>query len=117
MSEKRMKRARITAANATAPHLASEQVQRLVALAALSDDAIDVPDPDAPEIADWSGAVRGKFYKPVKTLKSLRLDADVLAWFQAQGPGYQTRINRVLREAMLHDVRHAAAKRAGKSGG
>ena len=52
-----------------------------------------------------SGAVRGKFYRPVKKLKSLRLDEDVLAYFQAQGPGYQTRINRVLRAAMLRGQR------------
>lgn len=30
-------------------------------------------------------------------LVSLRVDADVLEWFKAQGPGYQTRINAVLR--------------------
>ena len=37
--------------------------------------------------------------KPVaaKTSISLRVDADVLKWFKAQGPGYQTRINAVLR--------------------
>jgi uncharacterized protein (DUF4415 family) len=28
---------------------------------------------------------------------SLRVDNDVLEWFKAQGPGYQTRINTVLR--------------------
>lgn len=32
-----------------------------------------------------------------KTSISLRLDADVLEWYKAQGPGYQTRINAVLR--------------------
>jgi len=32
-----------------------------------------------------------------KTSVSLRLDQDVLEWFKAQGPGYQTRINQVLR--------------------
>lgn len=32
-----------------------------------------------------------------KALVSLRLDADVLAWFKAQGRGYQTRMNAVLR--------------------
>ena len=37
--------------------------------------------------------------KPVssKTSISLRVDADVLDWFKAQGRGYQTRINAVLR--------------------
>ena len=34
---------------------------------------------------------------PSKTSISLRVDQDVLAWFKAQGDGYQTRINAVLR--------------------
>ena len=34
---------------------------------------------------------------PPKTSIALRLDADVRSWFKAQGPGYQTRINAVLR--------------------
>lgn len=79
----------------------------LRAIAALPDDQINLSDPDAPETLDWSGAVRGRFYRPVKKLKSLRIDADVLAFFEAQGPGYQTRINRVLREAMLQALRHS----------
>ncbi len=79
--------------------------RRLEAAAALPDDAIDTTDPDAPEVLDWSKAERGRFYRPVKKLKSLRIDADVLAWFEAQGPGYQTRINRTLRAAMLRGLR------------
>jgi uncharacterized protein (DUF4415 family) len=37
--------------------------------------------------------------KPVrpKELISVRLDADVVEWLRAQGPGYQTRINAILR--------------------
>jgi len=34
---------------------------------------------------------------PSKAAVSLRVDQDVLEWFKAQGPGYQTRINTVLR--------------------
>jgi len=34
---------------------------------------------------------------PSKTSISLRIDAEVLEWYKAQGPGYQTRINAVLR--------------------
>ena len=37
---------------------------------------------------------------PTKTLFSIRLDSDVLDWFRAQGRGYQTRINAVLRAYM-----------------
>lgn len=80
------------------------QVARLKRAAALPDQAITTSDPDAPEVVDWTGAVRGRFYRPVKVLKSLRIDADVLAYFQQQGPGYQTRINRVLRASMLREL-------------
>jgi uncharacterized protein (DUF4415 family) len=34
---------------------------------------------------------------------TLRLDADVLAWFKKQGRGYQTRINRALRGLMTEE--------------
>lgn len=40
---------------------------------------------------------RGLQPLPAKASISLRLDRDVLEWFKAQGPGYQTRINTVLR--------------------
>jgi uncharacterized protein (DUF4415 family) len=40
---------------------------------------------------------RGLVPVEAKASVSLRVDADVLAWFKAQGPGYQTRINAVLR--------------------
>ncbi len=40
-------------------------------------------------------------YKSVKKPVTLRLDADVIEWFKASGRGYQTRINRALREMML----------------
>ena len=42
--------------------------------------------------------MRGKFYRPVKQLMSVRLDADLIAWFKSSGSGYQTRINAALRE-------------------
>ena len=42
-------------------------------------------------------------YKPVKRPVTLRLDADILAWFQRGGRGYQTRINRVLRHIMMEE--------------
>ena len=57
--------------------------------------------PEHPE-AELSHIVKGiarRGLKPVpaKTSVSLRIDTDVLEWFKAQGPGYQTRINAVLR--------------------
>lgn len=70
----------------------------LAALAMKRDEDIDTTD--IPEVKDWSGAVVGKFYRPAKEAVSIRLDADILAWFKGQGSGYQTRINEVLRRAM-----------------
>jgi len=39
-------------------------------------------------------------WPPAKKQLTIRLDADVLAWLKAQGKGYQTRINRILRVVM-----------------
>lgn len=47
----------------------------------------------------------GKFYKPIKEQVAIRIDADVLAWLRAPGPGYQSRINALLREAMRRAAR------------
>ena len=58
----------------------------------------EIDTAEMPEITDWSGAVRGAFFRPVKKPLSLRIDADVVDWFQRQGQGYQTRMNAVLRE-------------------
>ena len=87
------------------------------ALAALPDEMIDLSDPDAPEVTDWSGSTPGPaVYRPLKRLKSIRLDADVLLWFEASGPGYQTRINATLRKAML-EATQGSAKRTIKEKG
>ena len=51
---------------------------------------------------EWAG-----MYKPVKRPVTLRLDADVLAWFQQAGRGYQTRINRALRKVMIEERKKA----------
>jgi uncharacterized protein (DUF4415 family) len=79
--------------------LTREQMEELKALASLPDEAIDTSD--APELSDWSGAKRGLFYRPVKQQLTLRLDADVVAWFKSHATadeGYQTRINQALRD-------------------
>jgi uncharacterized protein (DUF4415 family) len=72
--------------------------KELAALARMPDDKIDLTD--APEVREWRGAVVGKFYRPIKKPVTIRVDADVLAWLKRQGSGYQTRINKLLREAM-----------------
>ncbi|WP_426105310.1 BrnA antitoxin family protein [Massilia sp. TSP1-1-2] len=37
---------------------------------------------------------------PLKQIVTIRLDVDMLNWFKAAGPGYQTRINQILRDHM-----------------
>ena len=80
------------------------EIQRLLAKGTVPDDQLDLSD--IPEITDWNNAVRhNQFYRPVKQQTSIRLDADVLAWFKAQGKGYQTRMNEILRDAMLKELK------------
>ena len=66
--------------------------------AARLDAAIDTSD--LPESGGWDRAERGRFWRPVKRSVTIRLDADVLAWFRRREPNYQTAINRVLRAHM-----------------
>jgi uncharacterized protein (DUF4415 family) len=56
-------------------------------------------DPDARPMTDEERAA-GELVIPAKVPVGVRLDADVLEWFRARGPGYQTRINAVLRRYM-----------------
>ena len=67
-------------------------------------DANMVKDGDAPEWMPemFARAVARKGLKPVpkKALLSLRIDADVIDWFKAQGAGYQSRMNALLRAYM-----------------
>jgi uncharacterized protein (DUF4415 family) len=80
-------------------NLTAEQQAELTALAALPDEQIDTRD--VPEQKDWSGARRGLFFRPIKKQLTLRLDADLIAWFREHAPngeGYQTKINQALRE-------------------
>lgn len=67
----------------------------------MTDEEVMATSP--PELADlpddfWDNAV---MMPPVtKEAISLRVDDDTLAWFRAGGPGYQTRMNAVLRSYM-----------------
>ena len=45
------------------------------------------------------------FYRPLKKPVTLRLDADVIAWFKKDGRRYQTRINEALRKVMERELK------------
>jgi uncharacterized protein (DUF4415 family) len=60
---------------------------------------------DLPELtAEQAAKMKPRYpehFRPLKIAIQLRIDSDVLAWFKRDGKGYQTRINEVLRDAML----------------
>ena len=80
--------------------LTKEQKRDIRVIAAKRDEDIDFSD--APAVVDWSGAEIGKFYRPTKKPVTMRLDSDVIAWLKADGRGYQTKANWLLRQAMTH---------------
>lgn len=83
--------------------LTAAQRREIAALAAMPDDTIDFSDIPPADEKFWANAVRNPFYKPVKKQLTVRLDADVIAWLQRKGAGYQTRLNALLRGAMLKE--------------
>jgi len=92
---------------ANSNQLTTEQQRELDALSAMADDQIDTTD--IPETIEWRNAKRGLFYRPIKQQITLRLDADLIAWFKAHGKdadgqGYQTKINSALREYVEQQI-------------
>ena len=87
------------------PSLTKKQKADLATLSARPDSEIDFSD--IPPLTEnfWKNAVRGKYYKPVKTSTTVRIDSDVLAWLRAQGKGDQSRINAILRRKMLESLK------------
>ena len=85
----------------TLPPLTAAQKADLKRLAAMPDAEIDTSD--IPELTDAQLAEmqRPEHFRPVKKQITARLDADVLAWLKAGGKGYQSRMNAILRQAML----------------
>jgi uncharacterized protein (DUF4415 family) len=66
-------------------------------------------DPDWKDVPrDWYKDAEA-FIPIAKKLLSLRLDSDIVDWFKSQGPGYQTRINAVLR-AFVQEKRKTSRK-------
>jgi uncharacterized protein (DUF4415 family) len=86
------KQAKKTRSNAITPK--SSRGRKLASIRASTEE---IAPPDARR---WMAEAE-KLYRPIKKPVTLRLDADVLMWFQAQGRGYQTRINRTLRTVMI----------------
>ena len=82
--------------------------RRLARLAERPDAEIDFSDIPPLKPSFWENAVRNPFYRPVKQQLTVRLDADVVAWLRQHGRGYQTNLNRMLRQAMLENIGKSA---------
>ena len=84
--------------------LTTQQLAQLAGLETMPDEDIDYSDIAATTSKQWLDAKRAVFYRPVKQQLTLRIDADVVEWFKNQGKGYQTRINELLRQAMMKEI-------------
>lgn len=92
------------------PPLSAEEKAEIEALKAMPDSAIDYSE--IPPLSEefWQNAERNPYYRPVKQQLTLRLDADLIAWFKrraGEGRGYQTGINRALREYVAQQEKKA----------
>jgi uncharacterized protein (DUF4415 family) len=78
--------------------------RRLARLAERPDAEIDFSEIPPLKQSFWENAVRNPFYRPIKRQLTVRLDADVVAWLRQHGKGYQTNLNRMLRQAMMENI-------------
>ncbi len=93
--------------------MTSKRRQReLEAIAAIADDQIDTSD--IPELTNEQlrRGVRDQMYRPIKKPVTIRLDADVIEWLKKGGPGYQTKVNRLLRAIMQRTLDVSRKRRA-----
>lgn len=95
---------------AALPPLSAGQQTELAALKARPEGEIDYSDIPPLGAAFWKNAVRGSLYRPTKSSTTVRIDSDVLLWLRAQGKGYQSRINAILRREMLASIQAGSAK-------
>ncbi|TPK87388.1 BrnA antitoxin family protein [Mesorhizobium sp. B2-4-12] len=88
--------------------LTEAQKAEIAALKARSQDDVDTSD--TPELAEefWQNAARNPHFRPIKQQLTLRLDSDLVAWFKRRTPdgrGYQSAINKALRDYMMRQDR------------
>ena len=96
-----MKRKMTSYTLGTLPPLTEAQRENLKRLDAMPDDQInydDIPKLTSEQLIEMKSA---RYYRPIKKQITARVDADVLLWLKSQGKGYQSRMNAILRAAML----------------
>ena len=65
---------------------------------------------DLLSLADQKMGAESRWNRPRKKRISLRVDVEVVDWFQSKGPGYQTRMNRILRKVMMEGKKRMGGK-------
>ena len=65
---------------------------------------------DLLSLADQEAGAESRWHRPRKRRISLRVDVEVVDWFKSKGPGYQTRINRILRRVMTEGKKRMGEK-------
>jgi len=70
--------------------------------ASVEDDLLLAPGEETGTEARWN--------RPRKRRISLRVDVEVVDWFKSKGPGYQTRMNRILRRVMMEGKKRTMEK-------
>jgi uncharacterized protein (DUF4415 family) len=70
--------------------------------ASVEDELFRLAEEDAGSESRWN--------RPRKQRISLRVDCEVVDWFRSKGPGYQTRINQILRRVMVESKKKMGEK-------
>jgi uncharacterized protein (DUF4415 family) len=72
-------------------------------ISAIKHENIDVSDIPILKAVDFKNAVFNPYFKPIKKQITVRLDGVLIDWLKSQGRGYQTRLNKIIMDAMLKD--------------
>jgi uncharacterized protein (DUF4415 family) len=77
------------------------EVESLTAIPEEQIDLSDIPELTAEQLRN---GMRGKYYRAIKKPVTMRLDLEIIDWLKQGGPGYQTKANEILRQAMIRDA-------------
>ena len=85
------------------PPLDEQRIKKLKVMNDKDIDTSDMPALTQEQLARFVPAklLNRSLYRPVKISVKMNYDADVLEWYRSFGKGYQTRMNKALREYML----------------
>lgn len=83
-----------------------ELARQIKVIESIKDSDIDTSDIKPLTAVDFKNAVFNPYFKPVKKQITVRIDGVLVEWLKSQGKGYQTRLNDILKKAMLEDMKH-----------